>query len=61
MLDAKPCLWDVYYTNYTKRGMKEITYTEIATSLDTNIPSIKTKINGLRAQLGGEMAKEKST
>ena len=41
--------------------MKEITYTEISTSLDKNIPSIKTKINGLRAQLGGEMAKEKST
>ena len=61
MLEAKPCLWDVYHTDYTKRGMKEITYTEIATSLGKNISSIKTKINGLRANLGGELAKEKST
>ena len=29
-------------------------------ALNTNIPSIKTKINGLRAQLGREMANEKS-
>ena len=34
---------------------------EIATSLDTNITSIKAKINSLRTQLGREMAKEKST
>ena len=33
----------------------------MATSLDTNIPSIKTNINGLRVQLGREMVKEKST
>ena len=31
------------------------------TSLGLNIPSIKTKINGLRAQLEQEMAKKKST
>ena len=52
MLEANPCLWGVYHTDYTNRGIKEIAYTEITTSLDSNIPSIKTKINGLRVQLG---------
>ena len=51
MLEANPCLWDVYHTDYSKRDVREIAYSEIATSLETNIPSIKTKINGLRAQL----------
>ena len=60
MLEANPCLRDVYHTDYTNRDIKEIAYTEIATSLDTNIPSIKTKLNGLRAELGQEMSKEKS-
>ena len=36
----------------TKQDVKEIAYTEIASSLDTNIKSIKAKINGLRVQLG---------
>ena len=40
MLEAKPCLWDVYHTGYTNRGINEISYTEIPTSLDTNIPSV---------------------
>ena len=60
LLEATPCLWDIYHTDYSKRDLKEIAYTEIATSLDTNITSIKAKINSLRTQLGREMAKEKS-
>ena len=62
IFEANPyCLWDVYHTNYTNSGFKQIAYTDIATSLDTNILLIKTKINGLRAQLGRQMAKGKST
>ena len=61
MLEANPCLWDIYHTDYSKRDLKEIAYTEIVISLDTNITSIKAKINSLRTQLGREMAKEKST
>ena len=34
---------------------------EIATLLDTNIPPIRTQINGLEAQLGQGMVKEEST
>ena len=61
MLEANPCLWDIYHTDYRKRDLKEIAYTEIATSLDANITSIKAKINSLLTQLGREMAKEKNT
>ena len=61
MLEEKPCLWDVFDKQYTKRDVKEIAYTEIASSLDTNIESIKGKINGLRAQLGKEVAKVNKT
>ena len=49
------------YIDYTNRGIKEIAYTEIVTSLDSNIPSTKTKTNGLRAQVGQEIVKEKSS
>ena len=57
MLEEKPCLSDVFYKHYKKRDIKEIAYTGIASSLDINIESIKAKIDGLRAQLGGEVAK----
>ena len=60
MLEEKPCLWDVFDKAYTKRDVKEIAYTEIANSLDTNIESIKAKINGLRAQHRREVAKVNS-
>ena len=49
LLEAKPFLWDVYHTDYTNRGIKEMAY------------SIKTKIIGFRVQLGREIAKKKST
>ena len=44
-----------------KRDMKEIGYSEIATALNTTNASVKTKINGLRAHLGREITKEKTT
>ena len=61
MFEEKPCLWEMFDKQYTKWDVKEIAYTEIASSLDTNIESIKTKINGLRAQLGSEVAKVNKT
>ena len=60
-LEEKSCLWDVFDKEYTKRDVKEIAYTEIASSLDTSIESIKVKINGLRAQLGREVTKVNKT
>ena len=47
MLEEKPCLRDAFDKEYTKRDVKEIAYTDIASSLDTNIESIRAKINGL--------------
>ena len=47
----------MFLTKYTKQDVKEIAFTEIASSLDTNIESIIAKINGLRAQLGREVVK----
>ena len=61
MLKEKPCLWDVFDKEYMKRDVKEIAYTEIAGSLDTNFESIKAKVNGLRARLGGEVVKVNKT
>ena len=61
MLESKPCLWDIYHPDYLKRDMKEIGYGEIATALNTTNASVKTKINGLRAQLGREITKERTT
>ena len=58
MLESKPCLWDIYYPDYLKRDMKEIGYSEIATALNMTNASVKTKINGLRAQLGDNKRKD---
>ena len=61
MLEEKPCLWDLFDKEYTKWDAREKAYTEIASSLDTNIESIKAKINGFSAQLERELAKVNKT
>ena len=61
MLEVKPCFWDVFDKEYTKWDVKEIAYTEITSSLDSNIESIKARINGLWAQLGREVGKVNKT
>ena len=50
LLENKSCLWDTYHKDYKKRDLKEIAYSEIATALDTTIPSVKTSLK--RRQLG---------
>ena len=61
MLESKPCLWDIYHPDYLKPNMEKIGYSEIATALNTTNASVKTKINGLRAQSGREITREKTT
>ena len=51
----------IYHPDYLKRDMKEIGYSEIVTALNTINASIKTKINGLRAQLRRQITKETTT
>ena len=55
------CLWDIFHKDYSKCDVKEIAYTNMATAFETNVSSIKTKINGLRAQLGREKTKQSET
>ena len=58
MHEENPCLWDVLHKDYTKRTVKEITYSNLTGVLETEINSNKAIINGLRAQLRCKLAKE---
>ena len=40
------------YYDYSKRDVKAMAYSSLAAALETIASSIKTKLNGLRAQLG---------
>ena len=51
MHEENPCLWNVLHKNYTKRNVKEIIYSNVTDVFETEINSVKTIINGLRAQL----------
>ena len=55
------CLWDVLHKDYTKRNVKEITYSNLTDVFETEINSIKTINNELRSQLGRKLAKERKT
>ena len=59
LLESNTCLW--HHKDYSKRDLKEIAHSNIAESFDTNIASIKTKINSLRTQFGKELTKERRT
>ena len=48
-------MWHVFHKDYSKHD--KLAYTELASSFDTTTDSIKTKINGLRVQLGRELSK----
>ena len=61
MLEERPCLWDVFDKEYSKRDVRDVAYTDIASALDVTIESLKAKVNGLRAQFGRELAKVNKT
>ena len=61
MHEENSCLWDVLHKNYTKRNVKEITYSNLTNVFEIEINSIKTIINGLRVQLEFKLAKESKT
>ena len=58
MHEENPCLWDILHNDYTKCNEKDIIYSSLTDVLETEANSIKTIINGLRAQLGYKLAKE---
>ena len=61
LLEEKPCLWDIFSNEYTKKDVKERVYVESAEHIDSSSAIVKAKIIGLRAQLGREKAKELKT
>ena len=61
ILESKPCLWDVHHADYMKRDIKEVAYSEMAATFDTNTASIKQKINNLRTRFGKDLSKERTT
>ena len=61
MHEENPCLWDVLHKYYTKRNVKEITYSNVTDVFETEINSIKTLVNGQRAQLECKLVKESKT
>ena len=52
LLEEKPCLWDIFSNEYTKREVKERAYAKLAEHFDSSPVILKAKINALRAQLG---------
>lgn len=59
-LEKRSCLWDVFDKDYHNRKKREVTYTELEDILKHTKKDIKTKIAGLRTQLGREIAKTNS-
>lgn len=58
MIEENPCLWDAFHKDYSKRDVKAIAYSSLATAFEINVSSITTEVNGLHAQLGQQKAKE---
>ena len=50
LLEEKPCLWDIFSNEYTKREVKERAYEESVEQFDSSLAVIKAKIKPLRAQ-----------
>ena len=59
--EERPCLWNIFDSQYTKCDKRDSAYKEIVGTLEREVGEIKTKINNLRAQLGREIGKVKKT
>ena len=59
--EARPCLWEIADSTYSKRDVREKALSEIKEKLGIEINTIKSKWNSLRAQHGRELAKESKT
>ena len=56
-LEKRSCLWDIFDKEYHNREKRHIAYTELEDILKHTKQDIKTKIAGLRTQLGREISK----
>ena len=57
LLEERPCLWDVFCKEYRVREKRQRAYEEIENELEIDLNDIKTKIVGLRSQVGRELSK----
>ena len=55
-LEKRSCLWDIFDKEYHNREKRDIAYTELEDILKHTKQDIKTKIAGLRTQLGREIS-----
>ena len=60
LLEERVCLWDVFNKEYHNRDRRDRALKEIEEKLGISAGEIKTKIAGLRAQLGRELTKTKA-
>ena len=56
-LEKRSCLWDIFDKEYHNREKRDIAYTELEDILKHTKQDIKTKIAGLRTELGREISK----
>ena len=61
MLEAHPCLWNIFERCYNFREQCEKGFQYIQSALNINVGEIKAKITSLCAQLRRELAKTKMT
>ena len=47
VLDEKPCLWDIFSNDYTKREVKERAYAELAEHFDSSSAIVKVNYNAI--------------
>ena len=59
--EKRSCVWDVFEQDYHNREKRERAYLELEEVLGINTSDIKSKVLGLRTQLGREMAKVSNT
>ena len=55
LYESKPCLWDIFCKEYSKRDMKEKAMNEICEELSVSVDEAKQKWMSLRAQFGREL------
>ena len=56
LYEDRLCLWDVFSDEYSKRNLRDRAMKEISDVMDISVAYIRSKLNGLRAQLRREIA-----
>ena len=57
IFEARPCIWDIFCKEYSKRDAKEKALNEISEQFDVSAEEVKSKWISLRAKLNAEFKK----